>query len=104
MPSRSAIFAMNVLYAIYSYAILRRAAEESREESIRQLSVRAMKLSDNQLDKERRRRISETIEEIKGIRQGAFATVSQQPIVGVVLLPLSGLGAWAMAQYFISLY
>ena len=40
------------------------------------------------------------LEEVRQLREGAFAPITSQPIVRAALLPLSGAGGIALLEYF----
>jgi hypothetical protein len=46
----------------------------------------------------KRKMVEELMVEIRGLRKGAFAPLSEQPFVRAVLFPSGGLGLIAVAQ------
>ena len=91
------IFLAVLLATIYDYITLRNAAEKVRANSIEKLKATMTSLPTGD---DRRGRLQTLIDEIKEIKRGAFIPFSKNPIVGAVLLPFAGLGAWALVQLF----
>jgi hypothetical protein len=89
------IFALNAMWAFGSAVFLRRAAEQLRETAISNLQLSR---ASSYLSGVRRRTFDELIAEIRGLRKGAFAPLSEQPFVRAILLPSGGLGLLALAQ------
>jgi hypothetical protein len=89
------VFALNAMWAFGSAVFLHRAAEQLRETAISNLQLlRAW----NYRSSVKRRTFDELIAEIRGLRKGAFAPLSEQPFIRAILLPSGGLGLLAVAQ------
>jgi hypothetical protein len=93
------VLGINSLLAIYSMIRLRASAERVRKKTIESLEEKQMQLSSAD-DGGRRARLGATIKEIRGIQEGAFATLLQSPIVRALVLPLAAI-AVAFAQYYL---
>jgi ABC-type multidrug transport system fused ATPase/permease subunit len=92
------IFTLNAMWAIGSAAFLRRAAEQLRESAISNLQLlRVLSFSKPEAEK-RRQTFDELIAEIRNLKKGAFAPLTEQPFVRAVLYPSGGLGLIAVAQ------
>jgi hypothetical protein len=92
------IFTLNAMWAIGSAAFLRRAAEQLRESAISNLQLLRV-LSFSKPDAEKRRQtFDELIAEIRKLKKGAFAPLTEQPFVRAILYPSGGLGLFAVAQ------
>ena len=89
------IFTLNALWAFGAAALLRRAAEQLRAAAISSLEVLRIK---SYKEPERQAMFAELIGEIRGLKRGAFAPLSEQPFVRAVILPSGGLGLIAVAQ------
>ena len=89
------IFALNATWALGSASLLRRAAEQLREAAISNLQLlRVMSLD----EEKKRRTFDELIGEIRGLKKGAFAPLSEQPFIRAIIFPSGGLGLLAVAQ------
>jgi hypothetical protein len=97
-PSIILILGLNSLYAVYGVLCLRRAAEKARKRALLNLNkklVRALSTPSSGLaDKFR-----VLIKEVESCERGAFAPVSQQPVIKAVLLPFGGAGIVALFNY-----
>jgi hypothetical protein len=94
-----AVFVILFGFCLGSAVMLRLAAERARRATLASLRRRQIALvADESKEAARRsRQIELAIENVEGIRQGAFARWSQHPILRAVLLPFGGAGAlWAM--------
>jgi hypothetical protein len=94
------IFGITCAYAVWCVIVLRRTAENARGDALEKLTQRVIQLSaspDPQASA-RAGQIKLTIEEIKDIRRGAFTPLAQHPLVGAVLIPISGVGALMLIQ------
>lgn len=90
------IFGGAAAYAILCAVILRRAAERARRRIVRRLRLRALGAARRDPDGEESGRAAQLrmlIEEIEGLRRGAFAPWSKHPLVKALLLPFGGIGA-----------
>jgi hypothetical protein len=93
------VLALNVMWALGSAMFLRRAAEQLREGAIRKLQSLRIK-SYAAGDEIRREMFDELIAEIRGLKKGAFAPLTEQPFIRAILYPSGGLGLVAVVQYF----
>ena len=98
------IFALNVMWALGSAAFLRRAAEQLRESAISNLQLLRV-LSFSKPDPEKRRQtFDELITEIRNLKKGAFAPLTEQPFVRAILYPSGGLGLFAVVQRLVGAF
>ena len=75
--------------------LLRRAAEQLREAAINNLQLfRVMSHS----VQEKREMFDELIAEIRGLKKGAFAPLTQQPFIHAIIFPSGGVGLLAVGQ------
>jgi hypothetical protein len=95
------IFTINALWAFGASIFLRRAAEQLRRTAVRSLEFLRVKSYNNP---ERRQMFEELIAEIRGLKRGAFAPLSEQPFVRAVILPSGGLGVLAVAQRLLNIF
>ena len=89
------VFAVNAMWAFGSAVFLHRAAEQLRETAISNLQLWRASAYRSSV---KRRTFDELIAEIRGIRKGAFAPLTEQPFIRAILLPSGGLGLLAIAQ------
>jgi len=91
------IFGINLAYAVGANIVLRRAAERARMLALE-------RLSEDLFEPDHQSRIGEIerlMENIKSIRQGAFASWVNHPLVAALLIPLGGMGSWELVQRFL---
>jgi hypothetical protein len=89
------IYALNATWAIGSAVLLRRAAEQLRDAAISNLQLlRVMSLD----EEKKRRTFDELIGEIRGLKKGAFAPLTEQPFIRAIIFPSGGLGLLAVGQ------
>jgi hypothetical protein len=96
-PALIFVFAAHLSYAIYQYVTLRRAAEGVRFDAIEQLKTRILQVD----DKEKRKKLNQTLKDVRNQNSGAFGPLARSPVVGSLLLPFAGLGGWLLIQLFI---
>ncbi|HEY6169534.1 MAG TPA: hypothetical protein VI454_15945 [Verrucomicrobiae bacterium] len=107
-PSVILIFALNSLYAILLVLALRRAAERARRQTLRHLRDALLgELGRSKQDSakpvhDRAAQLRAFIIEIEEIREGAFAPLSQHPLIGAILMPFGGAGVMALIEQFAS--
>jgi hypothetical protein len=100
-PAMILLFVIIAMWAVGSAAFLRRAAEQLRDVALRNLellraSIFAADDTHKTLVEERRRKIDELIQEIRGLKKGAFAPISEQHFVRAILYNSGGLGLLAV--------
>ena len=100
-PSLVLIVGITAAWALGSAMLLRRAAEHLRETALNDL--RRFRLLGQESDL-KRRTFDELIDEIRDLKTGAFAPLSDQPFVRAVLLPGAGLGVLAVAQRLLGIF
>jgi hypothetical protein len=94
-PSLIWIFTLNAVWALGSAAFLRRAAEQLRDTALNSLQLlRTASYS----SRDRRRAFDEIIREVRDLKKGAFAPLSEQHFVRAIVLPAGGLGLIAVSQ------
>ncbi|HEY2801564.1 MAG TPA: hypothetical protein VGI85_13285 [Chthoniobacterales bacterium] len=94
-PNLLLIFALNAAWALGSALYLRRAAEELRAAALDNLALLRLGAFTNEV---KRKTFEELIEEIRGLKKGAFAPLSEQPFIRAILVPSGGLGLLAVGQ------
>jgi hypothetical protein len=100
-PSLVLIVGITGAWALGSAMLLRRAAEHLRETALNDL--RKFRLV-AQEDEVKRRTFDELMSEIRDLKTGAFAPLSDQPFIRAVLLPGAGLGLLAVAQRLLGIF
>lgn len=95
------IFVLNAGWPIGSAILLRRAAEQLREAALSDLQLWRIR---GRADPHKREVFDELIAEIRGLKKGAFAPLSEQPFVRAIIVPSGGLGLIALAQRFLDVF
>ncbi len=87
-------------YAAYSLMLMRRTAARARDQCLARLTLARTKLNINDDAKasSRKSALEEITRLISEIRTGAFAPITEHPILGAILLPSSGVGLMALLQ------
>lgn len=115
------IFTLNAMWAIGSAAFLRRAAEQLRDAALANLQMSRVKshaeeakllrsaaeqLRDAALKTEeaKQRTFDELIAEIRGLKKGAFAPLTEQPFIRAIIYPSGGLGLLAIGQRLLDIF
>ncbi len=94
-PSLLIVFSINAAWALGSAVYLHRAAEQLRAAAVGNLALLRLGAFTNEV---KRTMVEELMVEIRGLKKGAFAPLSEQPFVRAVLFPSGGLGLIAVAQ------
>ena len=89
------IFAITAAWALGSAILLRRAAEQLRETALNDL--RRFRLLGREVEA-KRQTFDELIAEIRDLKTGAFAPLTDQPFIRAVLFPGAALGLIAVGQ------
>jgi hypothetical protein len=92
------IFTLNAMWAIGSAAFLRRAAEQLRETAISNLQLLRVSSLLKPEPEKRRQSFDELIAEIRSLKKGAFAPLTEQPFIRAIIYPSGGLGLLAVVQ------
>ena len=92
------IFVLNAAWPIGSAVLLRRAAEQLREAALSNLQLLRIK---GRAIEGKREMFDELIDEIRALKKGAFAPLTEQPFVRAIIVPSGGLGLIAIAQRFL---
>ena len=95
------LFALNAAWPIGSAVLLRRAAEQLRDAALSDLQLWRVR---GRTDPEKREMFDELIAEIRGLKKGAFAPLTEQPFVRAIIVPSGGLGLIALAQRFLDVF
>jgi len=95
------IFALNAAWPIGSAVLLRRAAEQLRDAALSDLQLWRIR---GRTDPEKREMFDELIAEIRGLKKGAFAPLTEQPFLRAIIVPSGGLGLIALAQRFLDVF
>jgi hypothetical protein len=95
------IYAITAAWALGSAILLRRAAEQLRETALNDL--RRFRLLGREVEA-KRQMFDELITEIRDLKTGAFAPLSDQPFIRAVLFPGAGLGLLAVAQRLLGIF
>jgi len=94
----------NVSFALFSALHLRRAAERARQQSLARLNERLSRelgsLTDGKTNSNRAEQIRLVMRLIENNEAGAFAPLSNQPIIGALAMPFGGASIMAAVEYF----
>lgn len=99
------VFALLLGLALASAVLLRLSAERARRATLRTLGQRRIALigSGESGHQARLAQLETVIEEIRGLREGAFAPWSHHPVVRAAILPFGGAGALWVLDLFAKL-
>jgi hypothetical protein len=89
------IYAITAVWALGSAILLRRAAEQLRETALNDL--RRFRLFGREVEA-KRQTFDELIAEIRDLKAGAFAPLTDQPFIRAVLFPGAAVGLLAVGQ------
>ena len=92
---------LNATWALGSAILLRRAAEQLREAAINNLELSRVM---SHAVEEKREMFDELIAEIRGLKKGAFATLTRQPFIHAILFNSGGLGLFAVGQRLLEIF
>ena len=92
------IFGLNAAYAVYAVLSLRKAAEEARKVFLRRLNAKLLKAIGDK-EKEGADQIRELIKDVESCDEGAFAPVTQQPVIRAIMMPFGGAGLVTLLNY-----
>jgi hypothetical protein len=95
------ISGLNATWALGSAILLRRAAEQLRLAAIRNLQLSRVM---SHAVAEKREMFDELIAEIRALKKGAFAPLTQQPFIHAILFNSGGLGLLAVGQRLLEIY
>ncbi len=112
-PALILVLSINAALAIYSVFQLRAAAEKARRVSLERLRQKLVRVfhensrparagaapSRRGMPKNSAEEIRFLIAEIENYKQGAFAPLSHQPVVGALLMPFGGAGVLAVFEH-----
>jgi hypothetical protein len=100
-PGLLAIYGINACWAVGSAILLRRAAEQLRDATLSNLQLSRIRGRDIEA---KRATFDELIGEIRGLKKGAFAPLTEQPFVRAILVPSGGLGLLALGQRLLEFF
>jgi hypothetical protein len=95
------IFALNATWALGSAILLRRAAEQLREAALSNLQL--LRVISHAVE-EKRQMFDELIAEIRALKKGAFAPLTEQHFIRAILVPSGGLGLLAVGQRLLDIF
>ena len=95
------IFALNAAWPIASAMLLRRAAEQLRDATLSNLQLSRIK---DRAIETKRETLDELIVEIRRLKKGAFAPLTEQPFVRAIIVPSGGLGLLALGQRLLEIF
>src|SRR5262249_37632291 len=99
------IVGLNAGYAAFSVIYLRRTAEGARQLALKRLHDMLMSYTAiGEAEGKEAKTIREVTTLIQNEDRGAFAAISQQPLVAALLLPSGSAGIWALLQFFPRLF
>src|SRR5260370_11195501 len=95
------ISGLNATWALGSAILLRRAAEQLRLAALRNLQLSRVM---SRAVAEKREMFDELIAEIRALKKGAFAPLTQQPFIHAILFNSGGLGLLAVGQRLLDIF
>jgi hypothetical protein len=99
-PSMCLILGLDAAYAVYAVLSLRHAAEKARKVFLRSLRAKLLRAIGSQ-QAERADQIRELIQEVEACEEGAFAPITQQPVVRALMMPFGGAGLVTLVNYLV---
>jgi hypothetical protein len=78
---------------------VRWSAEDSRGEALQRLHEKVILVRQSDSGTRRADQLSALSQRIEDLRDGAFSTFSQQPLIRAMLLPLGSFGGVALLEY-----
>jgi hypothetical protein len=100
-PGLLAIYVINACWALGSAILLRRAAEQLRGATLSNLQLSRVR---GRAIEAKRATFDELIAEIRGLKKGAFAPLSDQPFIRAVLFPGAAVGLLAVGQRLLEFF
>src|SRR5438552_807730 len=100
-PGLVLIYFITGAWALRSAILLRRAAEQLRETALNDL--RRFRLLGQEIEA-KRQTFDELMAEIRGLKTGAFAPLTEQPFIRAALFPGAALGLLAVGQRLLDLF
>ena len=100
-PGLLAIYGINACWAVGSAILLRRAAERLREATLNNLQLSRVR---GRAIEDKRTTFDELITEIRNLKTGAFAPLTEQPFIRAVLFPGGALGLLAVGQRLLDIF
>ena len=119
------VFGLNSAYALYAVWLIRRSAEQVRQEAIVKLKQKLLKVlggerklpaGENREDKENAKepdkdpknsnlpeQIRLLIQGVESFEEGAFVPLSKHPVIGALAIPFGGAGILAVLDYLTSM-
>jgi hypothetical protein len=96
------VISMGAVYAWSAVFVLRRSAEKARTDAICRLASQLVgALAEEKPDQDKVKRIEFVLQEVKSIREGAFAPFSQHPAVQALFVPFGGVGGLYLIEEFL---
>lgn len=100
-PQEVLIFVGAMALAAVPLIIMRRSAESARRQARQRLSVKTLE-AQGQPDSGLRLKILERCQDdIDSIRQGAFSSLAENPLLRAALIPFGGMGGLALLEYLL---
>jgi hypothetical protein len=100
-PGLLAIYVINACWALGSAILLRRAAEQLRGATLSNLQLSRVR---GRAIEAKRATFDELIAEIRGLKKGAFAPLTDQPFIRAVLFPGAAVGLLAVGQRLFDIF
>jgi hypothetical protein len=100
-PGLLAIYGINACWALGSAILLRRAAEQLRGATLSNLQLSRVR---GRAIEAKRATFDELIAEIRGLKKGAFAPLTDQPFIRAVLFPGAAVGLLAVGQRLFDIF
>lgn len=99
-PPLLVVLCISALYAVACAFMLRQVAERARGSALERFTQLLIRVRGDPDLEMLSGKIEIMIEEIKSLREGAFARFTEQPVVRALLLPIGSGGALALVHYF----
>jgi hypothetical protein len=90
---------VNLLIVMLCAVTLRREAEKARQKILARLRTQRLVASGTEDPGYSRESVEAIIAEVSALREGAFAPLSQHPIIGAIVLPFGGVSVAILLEY-----
>ena len=97
-PSLLLFFGVSSAYAAYVVWALRRSAENAREALLKKLQLKLLAALGRPQDG-LGQQLQLLIQQVESCQEGAFAPITQQPVIKALLMPFGGAGVLGLLNY-----
>ncbi|MEE8586510.1 MAG: hypothetical protein V3T83_16840, partial [Acidobacteriota bacterium] len=100
-PQEMMLFMGTMLLALVPLIKMHRSAESARRQARERLGVKTMEAQGQQDSGPRLRILQGCLDDIEAIRQGAFSSLAENPLLRAALIPFGGMGGLALLDFML---